>query len=93
MTDTLTGTGYMVRFCTGQALPTALPPLSNPPSIASGPDARRMGSIPMRHQDPRFFMTDPLTPYVALTATLGGAPYHAEASALFTGEVALWTRH
>lgn len=48
-------------------------------------------------------MTDPLTPFVyftaALTATLGSkksrgsAPYHAKASALFAGEVALWTRH
>lgn len=34
-------------------------------------------------------MTDPLTPYVELTATLGSAPYHAEASALFTEEVSL----
>lgn len=38
-------------------------------------------------------MTDPLTPYVDLTATLGNTPYHAKASALFAGEVSLWTRH
>lgn len=48
-------------------------------------------------------MTDPLTPYVALTAALtatlgskkprGSAPYHAKVSALFAGEVSLWIRH